>query len=90
LASIRAGTQLKKVSNDESARGPSPPADVGLDGMAGALARALLQRNNVIQQSGVFSLGSLLAGMLLSSLCLDSEEEEEHWAEEEEDEWGSD
>ena len=56
LASIRAGTQLKKVSNDESARGPSPPAEVGggLDGMAGALARALQQRNNVIQQSGMF------------------------------------
>ena len=53
LASIRAGTQLKKVStSDEVSRGPSPPGDVSLDGMAGALARALAQRNNVIQQSG--------------------------------------
>ena len=52
LASIRAGMQLKKVSADEPARGNSPPADVSLDGMAGALARALAQRNNVIQHSG--------------------------------------
>ena len=53
LASIRAGMQLKKVSSEESARGGSPPAaDVGLDGMAGALARALAQRSNVIQHSG--------------------------------------
>ena len=51
LASIRAGTQLKKV-NEESTRGPSPPVDDNLDGMAGALARALLQRNNVMQKSG--------------------------------------
>lgn len=53
LASIRAGTQLKKV-DDESARGASPPTDenMDMDGMAGALARALLQRNNVIQRSG--------------------------------------
>lgn len=51
LASIRAGKQLKKVATvDESSRGPSPPASIG--GMAGALARALQQRNNVIQQSG--------------------------------------
>lgn len=54
LASIRAGTQLKKVTNDESARGSSPPADENLDGMAGALARALQQRNNVMQHSGMY------------------------------------
>ena len=54
LASIRAGKQLKKVTNDESARGPSPPAEGNLDGMAGALARALQQRNNVMQHSGMY------------------------------------
>lgn len=89
MASIRAGTQLKKVP-DDSARGPSPPADVNLDGMAGALARALLQRNNVIQQSGkcVHNAAPLVDHVV--SPCSDSEEEEEQWAEEEEDEWGSD
>lgn len=56
LASIRAGTQLKKVTTDsDSGRGVSPPAEPVLDGMAGALARALAQRNNVIQQSGQFN-----------------------------------
>ena len=51
LASIRAGTQLKKVSSEDAAR-VSPPDDVGITGMAGALARALAQRSNVIQHSG--------------------------------------
>ncbi len=53
LASIRKGKNLKKVTAEEAAaRGASPPEDGDLDGMAGALARALAQRNNVIQQSG--------------------------------------
>lgn len=89
LASIRAGKQLKKVSNDESARGPSPPADVGLDGMAGALARALQQRNNVLQQSGK-CVALLDCSLVMHLLVADSEDEEEQWADEEEDEWGSD
>lgn len=65
MASIRAGKQLKKVSPaDESSRGPSPPPAIG--GMAGALARALQQRNNVIQQSGECSVGV----SWLDSVCM--------------------
>lgn len=54
LASIRKGTQLKKVTSEEAARGSSPPDEENLDGMAGALARALQQRNNVMQHSGMY------------------------------------
>ncbi len=51
LASIRKGTQLKKVTED----GPSsssPPPEPALDGMAGALMRALAQRNTALKNSG--------------------------------------
>lgn len=49
LSSIRAGIQLKSVSVDDT-RESSVPSD-DLDGMAGALARALAMRSNVMQHS---------------------------------------
>eukprot|EP00731_Ephydatia_muelleri_P016660 Em0009g1084a len=49
LSSIRAGIQLKTVSVDDSRESCAPSDD--LDGMAGALARALAMCNNVMQHS---------------------------------------
>ena len=78
---------------DDSRESCAPSDD--LDGMAGALARALAMRNNVMQHSGRLRLGSSVVCrvtchvifVLLLPPHLDDEDDDVGGDEEDEDEW---